>query len=56
MSISPAALAEIGFWCSNLLRWNAVGRSLFPNSRIINVKIEGDASPSGWGAKALESA
>eukprot|EP01047_Picozoa_sp_COSAG01_P093165 COSAG01_NODE_24365_length_781_cov_3.722874_1_plen_236_part_01 len=38
-------------WCSNLLRWNAVGRGLFPNSRIINVKIEGDASPSGWGAQ-----
>jgi hypothetical protein len=51
VAISPAALAEIGFWCSNLLKWNAAGRALFPSSQVIDVKLEGDASPQGWGAQ-----
>eukprot|EP01047_Picozoa_sp_COSAG01_P022694 COSAG01_NODE_1357_length_10597_cov_2.476948_5_plen_245_part_00 len=38
VAISPAALAEIGFWCSNLLKWNAASRALFSSSQVIDVR------------------
>jgi hypothetical protein len=48
---SPGARAELIFWADNLLRWNAAGRQLFPETRPITLTVTGDAGPEGWGAR-----
>eukprot|EP01047_Picozoa_sp_COSAG01_P134336 COSAG01_NODE_64462_length_276_cov_0.875706_1_plen_80_part_10 len=57
--LSPAAREELGtgelvFWAGHLLRWNSIGRQLFPQTRPVQIRIVGDAGPTGWGARVTD--
>ena len=38
------------------MRWNAIGRRMFPETRPVQIKIRGDAGPQGWGARVMDLA
>jgi hypothetical protein len=49
--LSAGCVDELLFWSAELLKWNAHGRGMFPDAEPCTVRIEGDASPDGWGAR-----
>ena len=56
ITVSPGAWDEICFWAAHLMRWNAIGRRMFPETRPVQIKIRGDAGPQGWGARVMDLA
>ena len=54
--VSPGAWEELCFWAAHLMRWDAIGRRVFPETRPVQVKLRGDAEPESWGARVLDVA
>jgi hypothetical protein len=54
VQLSDGAREELLFWAQHLLRWNAVGRKMFPETQPIEIEITGDAGPQGWGARIVD--
>jgi|TARA_B110001469_G_scaffold70875_1_gene67362 hypothetical protein len=54
VKLSPGARDELCFWATYLLKWNAVGRQLFGETRPVEVTVTGDSGPQGWGARVQD--
>ena len=55
VTLSPEARDELVFWAGNLLRWQATGRALFPQTRPMELAVIVDSGPEGWGARGCST-
>ena len=55
VELSAGCVEELVFWASNLVKWNAHGRAMFAEASPCTLRMEGDAGPSGWGARGRRS-